>query len=74
MAWTKFIAYTAGQVNSELLEDVEEFIAHYNHERNHQGVGNELLFPDERARDKIGKITKDERLGGLLNYYYRETG
>ena len=34
---------------------------------------NNLLFPDERINGK-GKIVKDERLGGLLNYYYRETG
>ena len=57
-----------------LKHAVKEYIAHYNHERNHQGMGNELLFPDERAQDRIGKIVKDERLGGLLNYYYRETG
>ena len=57
-----------------LKHAVKEFIAHYNHERYHQGMGNELLFPDERTLDKTGKIVKDERLGGLLNYYYRKTG
>jgi len=35
-------------------------------------MGNEILFPDERARDKTGEIARDERLGGLLNYYYRK--
>ena len=56
-----------------LKHAVKEFIAHYNHECNHQGMGNELLFPDKRINGK-GKVAKSERLGGLLNYYYRETG
>ncbi len=51
---------------------VKEYIAHYNHERNHQGMENNLLFPDERIKGK-GRITKSERLGGLLNYYYRKS-
>ena len=55
-----------------LRHAVKEYIAHYNHERNHQGMENNLLFPDERAQDKTGKIARDERLGGLLNYYYRK--
>ena len=56
-----------------LKHAVKEYIMHYNHERNHQGMNNELLFPDDRIDGK-GKITKSERLGGLLNYYYRKTG
>ena len=51
---------------------VREYVAHYHRERNHQGRNNRLL---ERAppsvRAKAG-IRRRERLGGLLNFYYRE--
>jgi len=57
-----------------LRHTVKEYIAHYNSERNRQGMENNLFFPYERAQDKTGKIVRDERMGGLLNYYYRETG
>ena len=38
-------------------------------ERNHQGIGNELI----EARDlaSSGEVHCRERLGGLLKYYYR---
>ncbi len=40
-------------------------------ERNHQGIGNRLLFPEDDLRDD-GPIATRERLGGKLKYYYRE--
>jgi transposase InsO family protein len=43
---------------------------HYHHERNHQGLGNELIDP-VCPRRGTGGIRCRERLGGLLNYYYR---
>ena len=52
-----------------------EFEAHYHGERNHQGKGNVLLFPDSEiaATTKRGpSIRCHERLGGLLKYYYRK--
>lgn len=44
----------------------------YNHERNHHAIGNQP--PGERAQPirSEGKIVRDDRLGGLLKYYYRE--
>ena len=45
---------------------------HYHHERNHQGLDN--LIPMPYAVQKLDEkqpIAKSERLGGLLNYYYR---
>jgi len=49
---------------------VAEFVTHYQCERNHQGLGNELIeLPPERAR--VGRIRRRSRLGGLLNYYAR---
>ena len=50
---------------------VNEYIKHYHAERNHQGIGNVIPFPDERAECFAGDVKKAERLGGLLNYYHR---
>ena len=46
-----------------------EFIEHYHRERNHQGLGNELI--DRAPPSRVGGIRRRQRLGGLLNYYYR---
>ncbi|MDA1055196.1 MAG: integrase core domain-containing protein, partial [Planctomycetota bacterium] len=51
---------------------VGEYIAHYHAERNHQGIENVIPFPDERLSSSGKKITKSERLGGLLSFYHRE--
>jgi hypothetical protein len=48
-------------------------LCRHQRERNHQGLDNLIPFPDERLAQKEGSITKAERLGGLLKfYYYRE--
>ena len=48
---------------------IGEYVKHYHLERNHQGLGNELIEPSgERGQ---GQIACRERLGGLLRYYYR---
>jgi hypothetical protein len=52
---------------------LKEYMAHYHTERNHQGIENRIPFPDERCAAS-GKIKKAERLGGLLNFYYRDAG
>ena len=54
-----------------LREAVHEFVAHYHLERNHQGLSNRLIVPIG-AMDKTGTIRRRHRLGGLLNYYFRE--
>ena len=51
-----------------LTRAIRELEAHYNSERNHQGVGNRLLTPTRRGS---GPVVRRERLGGLLNFYYR---
>jgi putative transposase len=48
---------------------LREYEAHYLEERNHQGIGNELIDPV--LGDAEGIVARRERLGGLLNYYYR---
>ena len=53
-----------------LRRTVEEFVAHYHSERNHQGIGNVIPFP-ARGSPVTGAIRRRERLGGLLNFYER---
>jgi len=50
---------------------VHEFVQHYHHERNHQGMRNQLLFPIERTGASDGPMACRARLGGLLKYYDR---
>jgi hypothetical protein len=55
-----------------LAHVLHEYLAHHQQERNHQGLDNVIPFPDERLRSETGPITKSERLGGLLQFYYRK--
>ena len=56
---------------SHLRELIREYMAHYHVERPHQGLGGTIIQPaNDSAAD--GPLIKCERLGGLLNYYYRE--
>jgi len=50
---------------------VSSFIDHYHRERNHQGLENRLIEPPASERG-IGPVSCRERLGGVLNFYYRE--
>ena len=49
-----------------------EFITHYHSERNHQALGNALICPEPEQAGAQGAVHRRERLGGLLNYYYRK--
>ena len=49
---------------------VAEFVTHYHHERNHQGLRNRLIEGVVSHRHE-GRIRRRPRLGGLLNYYER---
>jgi len=55
-----------------LRRALAEFEAHYHHERNHQGLGNNLIEPDEAVGRVEGSIACHNRLGGMLRYYYRK--
>ena len=54
-----------------LRRAVHEYVAHYHLERNHQGLGNELITPRSGPQRRDGPITRRPRLGGVLNYYER---
>jgi putative transposase len=55
-----------------LRKGIHEFVLHYHGERNHQGLGNRLIIPDKSHARNCGRIERKERLGGMLNYYYRQ--
>jgi putative transposase len=49
---------------------VGQFVAHYHAERNHQGLGNELIAPQSTPNGGTSFCCR-ERRGGLLRYYHR---
>jgi putative transposase len=50
---------------------ITEYVAHYHHERNHQGLENALIAGAPATGHVVGRIRRRPRLGGLLNYYER---
>ena len=56
---------------TSLRTAVQNFVVHYHSERNHQGLDNRLIQPEPDHLENAGPIQRRERLGGLLNYYYR---
>jgi putative transposase len=50
---------------------VRQWVLHYHGERAHQGLDNRLIEPGTEAGRATGEVECHERLGGLLNYYYR---
>ena len=57
---------------ASLRRALTEYVAHYHAERNHQGVDNRLLEPPVASIAANEAVYRHERLGGILNYYYRE--
>ena len=55
-----------------LRRAVKEFTEHYHSERNHQGIGNNIIEPGDEVGLTGGEIQCNERLGGMLKYYYRD--
>jgi transposase InsO family protein len=48
---------------------LREYMTHYHLERNHQGIGNQIIQPPEAMWAEKGGIVRRSRLGGTLNYY-----
>ena len=57
---------------SSLRRACTQFVEHYHTERNHQALDNRILFPDFDVAAPKGGVARRKRLGGMLNYYYRE--
>jgi transposase InsO family protein len=53
-----------------LLRALDAFVAHSHRERNHQGLGNELIIREPRPLWAT-QVRCRERLGGLSRYYHR---
>ena len=53
-----------------LLRALDDYVAHYHRERNHQGLGNEFITPAAAGAGGTQVRCRD-RLGGLLRYYHR---
>jgi transposase InsO family protein len=51
---------------------IHEFVLHYHHERNHQGLDNRLIMQEQLVADSAAAVQRRSRLGGMLNYYYRQ--
>ena len=63
----RFVPLSEGHLRTA----VTEYVVHYHTERNHQGLGNELITPLPASAKDVGPIVSRERLGGILNYYCR---
>ena len=68
-AKAEWLSYST--IPRHLRTAVTEYVVHYHTERNHQGLGNELLTPLPASANDAGPIVSRERLGGILNYYCR---
>jgi hypothetical protein len=51
---------------------IHNFVAHYHTERNHQGLANRLISSEAGHLGNVGVAQRRQRLGGMLNYYYRK--
>jgi transposase InsO family protein len=54
---------------------IKEFMAHYHRERFHQGLGGKLVerpLGSTSEEELSSKVARRSRLGGMLNFYYRE--
>jgi putative transposase len=46
---------------------ISQYLAHYHAERNHQGLGNQLIAPEAALSRQGGTVVRRDRLGGLLS-------
>jgi transposase InsO family protein len=56
---------------ASLRHAISQYVNHYHRERNHQGLGNQLLRPLAGIEKTHGPIIRCQRLGGMLSYYHR---
>jgi putative transposase len=58
-------------VERHLHQIVQDYVAHYRAERNHQALGNKLIAAQNDNAANGGRVVRRQRLGGVLNFYYR---
>jgi hypothetical protein len=49
-----------------LRKSIQNFVAHYHSERNHQRLGNQLISPEAGHLGSAGEIQRRQRLGGIV--------
>ena len=54
-----------------LRRAISRFAEHHHAERNHQGLDDALIEPEDGVGECRGDIECRERLGGMLRYYFR---
>jgi transposase InsO family protein len=57
---------------AHLRRSIDDYLTYYNRERNHQGLDGRIIEPEAGAGIRDGPVRRRERLGGMLNYYYRD--
>ena len=57
---------------NSLQRALTEFEKHYQHERNHQGLENNIIDLKAATTSVDFSIQCRERLGGMLKYYHRD--
>ena len=60
-----------GYGQESLRTAIQDFVAHHHSERNHRGLANQLISPEPGQLGNAGEVQRRQRLGGMLNYYYR---
>ena len=50
---------------------IQQYLAHYHMERNHQGLAKRLIAPEPALASHSAQVRRRERLGGLLSSYHR---
>jgi putative transposase len=56
---------------ASLRHALAQYMAHYHLERNHQGVGNQLLQNSGTGACVDAALKRRQRLGGMLSFYHR---
>ena len=51
---------------------IREYMEHYHTERNHRGLDSRIIYADGNVGRHEGVVKKRSRLGGVLDYYYRD--
>ena len=63
---------SANPTTLESNKSLQQYLAHYHYERNHQGLDTQLIAQEEAVGCQTGYVVRRDRLGGLLSYYHRE--
>ncbi len=69
-ARTECLARIVPLGDAHLRSAVRAFVDHYHEERPHQSLSNELIAP-KTTSVREGPVQCQQRLGGVLKFYYR---